>query len=155
MSHIHDKIDFVSTAFIVYRDKVLLVHHKILKTWLPVGGHIELDEDPIEALYREIKEETGIDKKDISVVTEKPDIKIKKVKFLFTPRFLDIHYFSAKHRHTNFIYFIKSKTDKVILNKKESNNIRWFTKSEILNKKYKIIPQIKFLTMKALKEIPS
>ena len=58
MAHIHEKIDFVSTAIIVHRDKVLLVHHRGLKLWLPVGGHIELDEDPEEALFREIKEET-------------------------------------------------------------------------------------------------
>ena len=55
MAHIHEKIDFVSTAFIVHKDKVLLGHHRILNLWLPIGGHIELDEDPITALYPQIK----------------------------------------------------------------------------------------------------
>jgi len=40
------------SVFIVHRDKVLLIYHKYYNEWLPIGGHIELDEDPEEALYR-------------------------------------------------------------------------------------------------------
>lgn len=61
MPHIHDKYDFVITVFIVYKDKVLLVHHPRYDKWIPMGGHIELDEDPEQALFREIKEETGLE----------------------------------------------------------------------------------------------
>ena len=56
MPHIHDLYDFVVSAFIVHKGKVLLIYHKRYHEWLPIGGHIELDEDPQEALYREIKE---------------------------------------------------------------------------------------------------
>lgn len=150
MPHIHEKIDFVSTAFIVYRDKVLLVHHKILKTWLPIGGHIELDEDPIEALYREIKEEAGIDKKDLIIISEKPKLKGARHKFLHTPAYLDIHNFSDKHRHISLTYLLKSKTDKITRNIKEHNEIRWFTKKQIKSGNLKLLPQIKFLALEAL-----
>ena len=61
MPHIHELIDFVVDIYIVYKDKVLLIHHKELKKWLPIGGHIELDEDPEEALFREVKEECGLE----------------------------------------------------------------------------------------------
>lgn len=63
MSHIHEKIDFTVGVFVVYKDKVLLRLHEKYTLWLPVGGHIELHEDPIEAALREVKEEVGLDVK--------------------------------------------------------------------------------------------
>lgn len=47
MPHIHPLIDFTVGAFIVNNGRVALIHHKELKKWLSVGGHIELDEDPV------------------------------------------------------------------------------------------------------------
>ncbi|MBP9865972.1 MAG: NUDIX domain-containing protein, partial [Candidatus Omnitrophica bacterium] len=53
--HIHAQFDFVVSVFIIHKGRVLLVHHKSYDEWLPIGGHIEMDEDPEQALYREIK----------------------------------------------------------------------------------------------------
>ena len=53
MPHIHDKIDFTVAIFVVQQAKVLLVHHRALNKWLPLGGHIELDEDPEQAALRD------------------------------------------------------------------------------------------------------
>ena len=39
---------------------VLLVHHRRLGRWLPVGGEIEAGETPLEAARRELREETGL-----------------------------------------------------------------------------------------------
>jgi 8-oxo-dGTP pyrophosphatase MutT (NUDIX family) len=39
---------------------VLLIRHKRLGTWLPVGGEIEPGETPLEAARRELSEETGL-----------------------------------------------------------------------------------------------
>ncbi len=38
----------------------MLHWHKRLGQWMPPGGHIEPDEDPVQAVLREIREETGI-----------------------------------------------------------------------------------------------
>ena len=40
---------------------VLLVKHRRLGTWLPVGGEIEPGETPREAARRELREETGLE----------------------------------------------------------------------------------------------
>ena len=43
MAHIHEKIDFTVAIFVVQEGRVLLIHHRKLDRWLPLGGHIELD----------------------------------------------------------------------------------------------------------------
>lgn len=40
--------------------RVLLIRHKKLGLWLPVGGEMEPNETPLEAAQRELKEETGL-----------------------------------------------------------------------------------------------
>jgi len=56
------KIDLVVAAYIFREDdKLLLIKHKKLDKWLPVGGHIESNETPDQAVIRESSEEVGLD----------------------------------------------------------------------------------------------
>ena len=41
-------------------DRVLVIEHRRLKTWLPIGGELEQGETPLEAAVRELREETGM-----------------------------------------------------------------------------------------------
>ena len=111
-----DAIDFVVTAFIVHVGKVLLIFHNRLQMWLPVGGHIDPGEDPEQALFREIGEETGLGRDDLQLLSAKPEMAdTERTKFLPAPNFLDIHKISQSHRHISMVYMVKAKTDAVRL----------------------------------------
>jgi 8-oxo-dGTP pyrophosphatase MutT (NUDIX family) len=41
-------------------ERVLMIEHRRLRTWLPIGGELEPGETPLEAARRELQEETGL-----------------------------------------------------------------------------------------------
>ena len=61
MAHIHEKIDFTTSVYIVHAGKVLLRMHDKYHMWSGPGGHVDLHEDPNQAAVRECKEEVGLD----------------------------------------------------------------------------------------------
>ncbi|MCL4353018.1 NUDIX domain-containing protein [Patescibacteria group bacterium] len=150
MSHVHELIDFAVSAFIVKDNKVLLIHHKKLNKWLPIGGHIELNEDPEEALLREIKEESGL---NVDIEGERPNIISPGTKFLHRPRFVDVSEISQTHRHIHFIYFLKSEKEEVRLSVKEHNDIRWFSLRDLDNADFNLLPSIRYYSQRAIEEI--
>ena len=48
------------TGFVVHEGRVALHWHRKLAMWLPAGGHIEANEDPVQAVLREVEEEFGV-----------------------------------------------------------------------------------------------
>jgi 8-oxo-dGTP pyrophosphatase MutT (NUDIX family) len=150
MAHINELNDFVVVVLIVYQDRVLLVSHKKLKKWLPIGGHIELNEDPDEALFREVKEECGL---EIEVFNAKPKIVSEGTKSLYTPVFLDIHSISGIHKHIGLYYFAKAKSDQFLFNKEEHDDIRWFDENDLDDQKLDLSPAVKFYAKEALKAL--
>jgi ADP-ribose pyrophosphatase YjhB (NUDIX family) len=53
--------EFTASVYIIENAKVLLIYHQKLKKWLPPGGHIEVNETPVEAARREVREEVGLE----------------------------------------------------------------------------------------------
>ncbi len=59
-----------ATAYVVARDRTLLLWHHKLQMWLPPGGHLEPNEDPVQGARREALEESGL---TVEVI-EPPDL---------------------------------------------------------------------------------
>lgn len=59
---------FTVTGFLVDGDRTALHWHRKNQMWLPAGGHIEPSEDPVQAVVREVREETGVDAEVVSGV---------------------------------------------------------------------------------------
>lgn len=139
MPHIHDKIDFTVTTYIVCEDKVLLRYHDKYKRWLGVGGHIELDQDPIETVHKEVKEEAGLDVEIISApITEYADDndEVDHGTDLPLPIFMNRHRINPTHEHLDLIYATKSVSMEVKPEEGEladPNSFRWVTKDELEN----------------------
>ncbi len=148
MSHIHEKIDFTVEVFIVYKDKVLLRMHDKVKTWLGPGGHIELNEDPVEAAHREVKEEVGL---TIELVG---GARIGEgFGDLLSPVALNRHRMSPAHEHICHVYFGIAKTDRVepILEEDRSDECRWCTRADL--DKMDILPNTKQYAIAALQRL--
>ena len=148
MPHIHEKYDFTITVFIVHEGKVLLVNHPRYNKWIPMGGHIELDENPEEALFREIQEETGL---DVEILSERPRVESPGTKFLLTPSYVDVHEANLPHKHISFTYFAKAKNKNHILSA-EHDAIKWFSAEELEDPQYNLTPSAKFYAKEAIKK---
>ncbi|MDF1757908.1 MAG: NUDIX domain-containing protein [Legionellaceae bacterium] len=147
MTHIHPLYDLTVAAFIVNRNRLLLLFHKKLGSWIHVGGHVELNEDPEMALWREIQEETGLTKDKLQLVNmgqERPVAHGPLAKALPLPFDLSVYLVgnSAVHRHIELSYLITSNTDKVILNPRESTDIGWFNQQDIESMKETMFPNV-------------
>jgi 8-oxo-dGTP pyrophosphatase MutT (NUDIX family) len=150
MAHIHEKIDFTVAIFIVQDGKVLLVHHRKLNKWLPIGGHIELDEDPELAAVREAREESGF---DVELVGDRPPTTEPGTRALIAPRFLDIHRITDTHEHIGMIYWARPRNGAMTLAAEEHHDICWRTAAELDSLVPPMSNAVKWYCCKAIEEL--
>lgn len=93
---------FTVAVFVVDAGRVLLLHHRALRRWLPPGGHIEAGELPDEAARREVREETGL-------IVDLPPARASMVaggpRSLPMPVGLQLERIGPEHEHIDLIYF--------------------------------------------------
>jgi 8-oxo-dGTP pyrophosphatase MutT (NUDIX family) len=114
---------------------------------MPMGGHIELDEDPEEALFREIKEETGL---DVEILSSKPLVQQNDTKFILTPRFIDVHEANPPHKHIALVYFAKARNNQHVLSA-EHTDIRWLGLEDLDKSEYGLSGSVKFYCTEAIR----
>ena len=144
MAHIHEKIDFTASVYVVFDNKVLLHKHAKTGRWLPPGGHIELDEDPNQAALREVKEEAGIEV-ELAGAAQSFDGSTQRERNLVPPRFMNRHYYDGKggHEHVDLLFFGRSKTSDIL--PEAENGMRWVTKGEIERDEIETLPHITYV----------
>lgn len=122
---------FTTSAWIVNKDrtKVLMVYHRIFKSWSFIGGHADGNSNLLEVIKREIYEESGIDNiklldNDIfglSIHIVKPHIKNNK--YVSSHLHYDIQYLFEVDEDTEF----KIKPD-------ENSDIAWIDVDLLLDR---------------------
>ena len=99
---------FTATGFVVHEGATLLHWHSKVKMWLPPGGHIEPNEDPVQAALREIEEETGV---KAEVVPTGTPVELEYPEQVHAPFTIEIEDIDDPaqgwHQHIDMIYFCK------------------------------------------------
>ena len=150
MAHVHEKIDFTVAIFVIHDGKVLLIHHRKLDKWLPLGGHIELDEDPEQAALREAREESGL---EVELLGERPPTTEPGTRALIAPRILDIHRINGTHEHIGMIYWARPKSGATTLAIEEHHDIRWSSAAELDTLQPPMSAAVKWYCRQAIDEV--
>ncbi len=141
MPHIHTQPgqhDFTASAHIIRRDmdvpRILLIAHKKLGILLQPGGHVELDENPWQAICHELREETGYSIDDLKVL--QPSLRIQPtagVKHHPVPLWMNTHQFvDESHFHTDTMYLLEAHAAPPKLPQEgESQDLRWVSELDI------------------------
>ena len=147
MAHLHEKIDFTASVYIVKDNRILLHKHKKLGIWLQAGGHIELDEDPMQAALREVKEETGFDVELVGQPNPPAEL-YNHSRNLLLPMFLNRHNFDATHEHIDFSYFGRVVGGTLV--PEDGVEMRWFTREEIVKNEIQLLDDTRSYALAAL-----
>jgi 8-oxo-dGTP pyrophosphatase MutT (NUDIX family) len=98
---------FTATGFVVDGSRTLLHWHKRHQQWMPPGGHIEPDEDPVQAVLREVREETGVEAEVIPTAPDFPFSTPDQIQPPYTILIEDIPEPGEPHQHIDLIYFCR------------------------------------------------
>jgi len=140
MPHIHtgkDQHDLTVTAYIVRTSsaepEALLHMHKKHHVLLPVGGHVELNETPWQAVAHELEEESGYKLDQLNVLQPVSRLKhMSKAVQHPVPVSMNTHYIAEDHFHTDIEYaFVTTSAPTAMIGDGESTDLRWLTKKEL------------------------
>lgn len=100
------------------RGEVLVIQHRRLGTWLPIGGELEPGETPLEAAVRELREESGLVGR-FSPLARAPDG--------VPPGLIgyEEHQAGTKGLHMNFVFVADVPDDAVVTPNDEFDEYRW------------------------------
>ena len=75
-----NQLGHITGSGLVIKDgKALLIFHPYIKQWFQPGGHIDNGEDPIQAVIREVFEETGLVCEPLKGFLEPVDIDLHEI----------------------------------------------------------------------------
>lgn len=131
---------FVTSAIIIcqFQDdlKALVLYHKKLNKWVIPGGHIEYNENPIEAVVREVNEETGLEGLDLVSFKNQTKESFSDSTPILSPEWMTEEIIPGsnkeeEHIHIDLFYIMTTNNTKTVLNEKESKAIRWVSAKEL------------------------
>ncbi len=119
-----------ATAFVVKGGRTLLHWHKRLQQWMPPGGHMEPNEDPVQASLREGREETGLATEIIPLSAALDFDYPEQLPPPYAILVEDIPGPDEPHKHIDFIYFVRP-VDGAKHESVDDPTLRWVSTDEL------------------------
>ena len=120
---------FSASAFIVNpaKDKMILLEHKILNSWVYPGGHADGESDLLKVALKEANEETGLKVKILSS-------EIFTLQSYPIPSHNKNGKYVSPHLHFDVVYLMEADDSVPLINcESESRGIKWVSLNEVKN----------------------
>ena len=104
--------------------EVLVIRHRRLGTWLPVGGELEPGETPLEAASRELREETGLEGRFRAIAGALDGVPAGLIGY-------EEHVAGSKGLHLNFVFVAEVAADAEVVANHEFDEHRWIGRAAL------------------------
>ncbi|MGE0229225.1 MAG: NUDIX hydrolase [Dehalococcoidia bacterium] len=121
---------FTVSGFVSQRGCTALHWHR-LGLWLPPGGHIEANEDPVQAVLREVYEETGIHAEIVPTSTAYGYAQPRQLPPPVTIGVYDIDEPGRPHQHVDLIYFTRPLAGEALDLPSDGNGWLWVSEEQL------------------------
>ena len=115
----HEPIHVTGSAWVVNPDRthVMMMHHRKLDQWFQPGGHADGDADILRVALRETAEESGIDPRDVRLLSEAVfDVDIHSI---------PAHGEDPPHEHIDIRFLVEIDDSLPVPGNDESHDVLW------------------------------